>query len=335
MATTCLLALGDDLGAGRWSVRVQIRPLMSLRVARRSDHGDRRVSWRPSTGATAAPGRWSQPRGDPRSPRRPDMKRFSGAARAACRCLPCWRWCYRSVSAIAPDKGIIVSPLLGKPAPQFALPALLDAGAHRAVRRIATRPLVPGQRVGHLVRRVPRRTRRCCCGSRSTARVPIIGLDWKDDDAQAQAWLTQLGNPYERVGGRSRRTRRHRLGRLRRAGELSDQSARASSSTSTSARSPRNLDARDPAARAGRQVRCARCWKCDWQPDCMLVAPGRGRARQRTPLPDPALQAALPGADPRAALHAMPERVNRRLAGGPGGGSAPRGARAAARRPIR
>jgi len=25
-----LLALGDDLGAGRWSVRIQIRPLVSL-----------------------------------------------------------------------------------------------------------------------------------------------------------------------------------------------------------------------------------------------------------------------------------------------------------------
>jgi cytochrome c-type biogenesis protein CcmF len=25
-----LLALGDDLGAGRWSIRVQIRPLVSL-----------------------------------------------------------------------------------------------------------------------------------------------------------------------------------------------------------------------------------------------------------------------------------------------------------------
>jgi cytochrome c-type biogenesis protein CcmF len=25
-----LLALGDDLGAGRWSVRIQVRPLVSL-----------------------------------------------------------------------------------------------------------------------------------------------------------------------------------------------------------------------------------------------------------------------------------------------------------------
>jgi cytochrome c biogenesis protein CcmG/thiol:disulfide interchange protein DsbE len=29
--------------------------------------------------------------------------------------------------------------------------------------------------------------------------VPLIGLDWKDDDAQARSWLSQLGNPYESV----------------------------------------------------------------------------------------------------------------------------------------
>ena len=53
-----LLALGDDLGAGRWSVRVQIRPLVSPGVAGRSDHGDRRVRWLPPTAATEAPRRW-------------------------------------------------------------------------------------------------------------------------------------------------------------------------------------------------------------------------------------------------------------------------------------
>jgi cytochrome c biogenesis protein CcmG/thiol:disulfide interchange protein DsbE len=26
--------------------------------------------------------------------------------------------------------------------------------------------------------------------------VPIVGLNWKDDNALAQQWLTQLGNPY-------------------------------------------------------------------------------------------------------------------------------------------
>ena len=31
-------------------------------------------------------------------------------------------------------------------------------------------------------------------------KVPIFGIDWKDDDTQARAWLSELGNPYERVG---------------------------------------------------------------------------------------------------------------------------------------
>ena len=31
------------------------------------------------------------------------------------------------------------------------------------------------------------------------ARVPILGIDWKDQDEDALAWLAQLGNPYERV----------------------------------------------------------------------------------------------------------------------------------------
>jgi len=29
--------------------------------------------------------------------------------------------------------------------------------------------------------------------------VPLIGLDWKDDDAAARTWLQQLGNPYDAV----------------------------------------------------------------------------------------------------------------------------------------
>jgi len=32
---------------------------------------------------------------------------------------------------------------------------------------------------------------------RKITQVPLIGLDWKDEDPQALQWLTQLGNPYE------------------------------------------------------------------------------------------------------------------------------------------
>jgi cytochrome c biogenesis protein CcmG/thiol:disulfide interchange protein DsbE len=31
------------------------------------------------------------------------------------------------------------------------------------------------------------------------AQVPIIGLDWKDEEPDAVRWLSELGNPYEVV----------------------------------------------------------------------------------------------------------------------------------------
>ena len=32
-----------------------------------------------------------------------------------------------------------------------------------------------------------------------TGVVPIIGLDWKDEDDRALEWLAQLGNPYQAI----------------------------------------------------------------------------------------------------------------------------------------
>ncbi len=98
----------------------------------------------------------------------------------------------------APQKGIIVSPLLGKQAPNFQLPGLLDA----------TQPLQAQALRGHwtLVNvwgtwcvecRAEHQT---LLAIKQQGRVPIYGIDWKDDDAQARAWLSELGNPYERVG---------------------------------------------------------------------------------------------------------------------------------------
>ena len=33
--------------------------------------------------------------------------------------------------------------------------------------------------------------------------VPLIGLNWKDDNAAAQQWLRELGNPYAAVAADS------------------------------------------------------------------------------------------------------------------------------------
>ena len=98
----------------------------------------------------------------------------------------------------APEKGIIVSPLLGKPAPQFSLPGLLDQ----------SRPLQSQTLHGHwsLVNvwgtwcvecRAEHET---LLQIRQQGRVPLYGIDWKDDDDKARAWLNELGNPYERIG---------------------------------------------------------------------------------------------------------------------------------------
>jgi cytochrome c biogenesis protein CcmG/thiol:disulfide interchange protein DsbE len=97
----------------------------------------------------------------------------------------------------SPDKGIIVSPLLGKPAPQFSLPALLEP--QRTVRSADLKGHwyllnVWGTWCGEC-----RAEHEMLLKVKESGAVPLVGLDWKDNDAQAQAWLVQLGNPYEIV----------------------------------------------------------------------------------------------------------------------------------------
>ena len=91
----------------------------------------------------------------------------------------------------------IVSPLLGKPAPAFVLPKLLEPG---------TTYDSSAMRGGwHLVNVWGSWCFECRAEHatllqiKSEGRVPIVGIDWKDDDATANAWLAQLGNPYETV----------------------------------------------------------------------------------------------------------------------------------------
>lgn len=97
----------------------------------------------------------------------------------------------------SPDKGVIASPLIGKPAPQFSLPSLADAT--RTVKSGALRGRwyllnVWGSWCGTC-----RDEHRMLLEVRRSGRVPLIGLDWKDDDTDARAWLAQLGDPYETV----------------------------------------------------------------------------------------------------------------------------------------
>ena len=93
-----------------------------------------------------------------------------------------------------PNREALPSPLIGKQAPAFSLPVL-----HEPTRMFGTQDLrgapyllnvwgswCPSCRDEH-----PVLTRFA-----ETKRLRVVGFDWKDEQADALAWLEQFGNPY-------------------------------------------------------------------------------------------------------------------------------------------
>lgn len=92
------------------------------------------------------------------------------------------------------DPREIKSPLLGKAAPTFVLPTVTDTARQFDSTSLRGHPYVvnvwgtwcPSCREEHAALLVIARR----------AGIPFIGIDWKDDNALAQQYLGQLGNPY-------------------------------------------------------------------------------------------------------------------------------------------
>lgn len=92
------------------------------------------------------------------------------------------------------DPSYVPSPLIGKQAPAFSLPSLQDANYPVSTEELKGQPWVlnvwgtwcAGCREEHDT---------LLAIARQNA-VPLVGLNWKDDNAAAQQWLRQLGNPY-------------------------------------------------------------------------------------------------------------------------------------------
>ena len=97
----------------------------------------------------------------------------------------------------APGKGTIPSPLLGKPAPSFALPSLTDPA--RTVRSSDLKGRWYLLNVWGTWCFECRAEHQTLLEVRQAGVLPLVGLDWKDDDGEARTWLEQLGNPYEAV----------------------------------------------------------------------------------------------------------------------------------------
>src|SRR5262249_35407186 len=79
----------------------------------------------------------------------------------------------------APEQGIIASPLLGKPAPEFALPALADP--NRTVRSQELRGRWYLLNVWGTWCAECRAEHAMLLRVKQAGLVPLIGLDWKDD----------------------------------------------------------------------------------------------------------------------------------------------------------
>ncbi len=95
------------------------------------------------------------------------------------------------------NPGEIQSPLIGKPAPAFALESLSDPASKVGSADFPGKPWLlnvwatwcGGCRDEHATLLAIARENR----------LPMMGLNWRDDRALALGWLDQLGNPYVSV----------------------------------------------------------------------------------------------------------------------------------------
>jgi len=96
----------------------------------------------------------------------------------------------------APEKTVIPSALIGKPAPVFTLPVLGSDQQFAADSMRGRWYIINVWGTWCAECRNEHETLLEIAGSRV---LPVIGLNWKDDDKAALEWLDQLGNPYDVV----------------------------------------------------------------------------------------------------------------------------------------
>jgi cytochrome c biogenesis protein CcmG, thiol:disulfide interchange protein DsbE len=101
------------------------------------------------------------------------------------------------VVGLRQDPGEIPSPLVGKTAPAFTLESLGDSTWKVGSGDYSGRPWVLNVWATWCVG--CRDEHQTLLAIARENRVPIVGLNWRDDRALALRWLEQLGNPYVSV----------------------------------------------------------------------------------------------------------------------------------------
>ena len=100
-------------------------------------------------------------------------------------------------SGLGRDPSIVPSALIGKPAPDFALPPLLDGKPGLSSADLKSRPVLVNLFASWCV---PCREEHAVLNDFARrAKAPVYGIDYKDQRADAAAWIASLGNPYARI----------------------------------------------------------------------------------------------------------------------------------------
>ena len=97
----------------------------------------------------------------------------------------------------SPNRSTLTSALIGRPAPQFTLPNLLNPESKVNTKDMLGKPWVfnvwgtwcPACRVEH----------QTLVEIAGLGQAPIVGLNWKDDLELAHEWIARLGNPYAAI----------------------------------------------------------------------------------------------------------------------------------------
>ena len=97
----------------------------------------------------------------------------------------------------APEKAVLSSVLIGKPAPEFDLPNLTDPGKRVSTKTFIGKPWVLNVWATWCFEcRVENPT---LLKIAQQGQVHVVGLNWKDDDAAAIGWLSENGNPFNTI----------------------------------------------------------------------------------------------------------------------------------------
>jgi cytochrome c biogenesis protein CcmG/thiol:disulfide interchange protein DsbE len=95
------------------------------------------------------------------------------------------------------ETGVLKSPLVGHQIPDWELPLLTDPA-----RQLGSRELKGQWYVLNFWGTwcyACRAEHPTLLAAQREARVQIIGIDWRDENADALEWLSRLGNPYTQV----------------------------------------------------------------------------------------------------------------------------------------